>query len=153
MAALKALLDTLAAGARRTFLEEGSHPVTACIYLPGGTPFRFEAPSDSQENLDLIRRLFEMAARGGAETCAVVAEAWSVEGVERARAWKKRGRSLEEMPGRGEILTIEAASAAGHLGRVYRIQRAGGRVTLQQVHDDAMRFSRLLTDLPWPVRP
>ena len=36
MSALKARLDDLVAGARQAFLEKGSHPVTACIYLPGG---------------------------------------------------------------------------------------------------------------------
>ena len=153
IAALKAPLDTLAAGARRTFLEHGSHPVTACIYLAGGTPLRFEAPSGSSENLAIVRQLFEMAARGGAEACAVVTEGWSVEGVERALAWKKRGRSLADVPGRSEILVVAIASPAGLMDHRYRIRRAGARVTLEDLGDNAMSFNRLLTGLPWPVRP
>lgn len=81
LSSLKARLDDLVAGARQAFLEAGNHPVTACIYLPGGTPLRFEAPSGSPENLAIVRQLFEMAAR---EACAVVTEGWSVEGVERS---------------------------------------------------------------------
>jgi hypothetical protein len=155
LSALNALLDRLAAEARRTFLEEGAHPVTAWIYLPGGPPFRFEAPSGSAENLELIRRLFEMAARGGAEACGLVAEGWRVEGVERAVGWRKRGRSLADMPGRAEVLTVQAVSPAGQVGRCYRVRRAGARVVLQQPDDDpeALVFSRLVTNLPWPVRP
>ncbi|MEX2224285.1 MAG: hypothetical protein WEG40_21070 [Candidatus Rokuibacteriota bacterium] len=153
LSALKARLDDLVAGARRAFLEEGSHPVTACIYLPGGTPLRFEAPSGSPENLAIIRQLFEIAARGGAEACAVVSEGWSVQGVERALAWKKRGRSLAEAPGRSEILIVAIASPAGLLDHRLRIRRAGARVTLEDLGANTMTVSRFLTDLPWPVRP
>ena len=62
-----------------------------------------------------LRALFEMAARGGVQACALVAEGWRSGGTRAKLEWAIRhaadGRSLAELPDRQEILPATAAAA------------------------------------------
>ena len=95
-----------------------------------------------------------MAARGGAEACGLVTEAWSAGGDEKrltkALTWRGKGRSLAEMPEREEVLLVAVASAAGEVHRVFKIERGEDGISLRpRPRSGTPTFDAFLTALPW----
>jgi hypothetical protein len=110
----------------------------------------------TEDDKHALRALFEVAARGGADACALVAECWAAggdpESLIAALAWRKSGRSLEELPNRREVLMIAAASADGIERREFEIRRTGKQVQLRKQVSQVPYFNRFLSDLPWGGR-
>jgi hypothetical protein len=148
-------LERLTRAARRAFPNR-DHGETSAQLVIGGFPITFDVPNAPEARAGL-RALLEVAVRGGAEMCSIVEEAWMAGGdldiMARIEAWRKSGRSLEEFPGRQEVLLIEAASPAGHLRREFLIVRQGETVRLKpspRVPGITAGFDPLLVGLPWP---
>jgi hypothetical protein len=89
-------------------------PPTALVVVQG-VPIATEMVLAGEEDKALRRAYFEMAARGGAEACALVAEGWSarISATARPLAARPGLTSLAEVAGRREVLIIHAVSPQG----------------------------------------
>jgi hypothetical protein len=149
---LAALTDRLTTTARKSFLEDGQYGATAHLWVQG-FPITLAMPT-SEDDKPALRALFEVAVRGGADACALVAECWAAggdpESLTAALAWRESGRSLRDLPNRGEVLMIAAASAAGIERREFDIRRTGKQAHLKKQVPQVPYFNRFLSDLPWP---
>jgi hypothetical protein len=127
--------------------------MTALIVV-NRVPLAVDAVLTDDDDRVTLRGLFEVAARGGAEACALVAEAWQYGGTEkklqRAIRHAKEGHSLAELPGRREMLFVHAISPHGEVLRAFRITKRGA---LRPMPPDSPILSRFLTDLPWQPLP
>src|SRR5712692_1931147 len=146
-------VQRLAKTAWETFVRDGRCPTTALLVVKR-VPMAFEAVLGSEDDKGALRALFEVGARGGAEACGLVTEAWAAGGsakkLAKAIARRQRGESLVNMPGRKELLLVHAVSAVGSAGLQYRIERARNsiRLTSKEPFGKTL-FSRFLSDLPW----
>jgi hypothetical protein len=148
-------LEHRARSARRDFTQQ-DHQATSAQVVIDGFPITFEVPNSPDARMGL-RALFQVVARGGAEICSVVEEAWMAGGdldiMAKIEAWRRSGRSLEEFPGRQEVLMIEAASPAGHLRREFLVAREGKTVRFRptpRAPGITPGLDPLLAGLPWP---
>jgi len=128
-------------------------PPTALVVVQG-VPIATEMVLADDEDRARLRAYFEMAARGGAEACALVAEGWTarVSTAARTLATQPGLRSLSEVPGHREVLFVHAVSPQGAAIRVFRIVRRRKRVALvadPELSTDDDLVSRFLTGLPW----
>jgi hypothetical protein len=130
-------------------------PPTALVVVQG-VPIATEMVLAGEEDKALRRAYFEMAARGGAEACALVAEGWSarISATARPLAARPGLTSLAEVAGRREVLIIHAVSPQGEATRVFRIVRRRDRVALvvdPQLSAADDMVSPFLTGLPWAL--
>jgi hypothetical protein len=131
--------------------EHGQCPLTALLVV-NRVPLAMDAVLRSDDDKQTLRAFFEVAARGGAEACGLVAEGWRVGGTERKlrRAIRHAldGRSLADLRGRREILFVHAVSARAEILHVLEITKRGA---LRRASTDPSGpvLSRFLTALPW----
>lgn len=87
--------DDLAASARKALAENGQYGTTAHLWAQG-FPIVLALPTD-EDGKQALRALLEVAARGGAEACAVVSECWMAGGDSQSFAeavrWREGGGS------------------------------------------------------------
>jgi hypothetical protein len=130
--------------------EHGQCPLTALLVV-NRVPLAMDAVLRSDDDKQTLRAFFEVAARGGAETCALVAEGWRVGGTERklrrAIRYALDGHSLADLRGRREILFVHAVSARAEILHVFEITKRGA---LRRASADPSGpvLSRFLTALP-----
>ena len=139
--------------AMEVLAQRDSCPPTALVVVQG-VPIATEMVLADEDDKVLLRAYFEMAARGGAEACALVTEAWTARMSTTARtlATKPGLKSLAEVPGHREVLFAHAVSPQGAAIRVFRIVRRRNRVALvadPKLSTDDDLVSRFLTGLPW----
>ena len=153
---LGAWAETLVATAADIRSAEGRCPTTALLIVAGAA-FSLDVVLESDDDKRALRALFEVAARGGAQACALVAEAWryggSTERLETAVRHTLNGRSLASLPGRQDVVFVHALSPAAEIVRILEVTPDG---TLRRARAGSSRsgiLSRFLTGLPWPERP
>lgn len=128
---LHALTERLLDTARERFLGDGAHESIAYLHVRGVTTF-IAVKLSAAEDRAVVRRIFEAAAREGAEACALVTEARS---------------------GTGEtLLVVEAASRDGHTLRELIVERTREGTSLRAKGPADPGASPLLAGLLWPGR-
>ena len=151
---LRAWAKRLAATAAAIRAQHGECQPTALVVV-NGLPFSLDVVLQSEEDKQSLRLLFEVAARGGAEACALVAEGWRFGGDEhkltRASQHALRGGSLATLRGRQEILFVHAMSACGEDLRVFEVTKRGSLRRSSRGPSASGAMSRFLTALPWRV--
>jgi len=150
---LESWVSHLGSHAMKVFAQRDGCPPTALVVLRG-VPIATEVVLAKDEDKALLRAYFEMAARGGAEACALVAEAWTarISTVARSLATQPGRKSLAEVPGHSEVLVAHAVSPKGAAVRVFRVVRRRKQVALvadPEPSTDDLLVSRFLTGLPW----
>lgn|SRR6266850_3027255 len=150
---LESWVGQLGSHAMRVFAQRDGCPPTALVVLRG-VPIATEVVLANDEDKALLRAYFEMAARGGAEACALVAEAWTarIDTAARSLATQPGLKSLAEVPGHREVLVAHAVSPQGAAVRVFRVVRRRKPVALvadPELATDDLLASRFLTGLPW----
>jgi len=150
---LEGWVDRLGGHAMDVLGERDACPPTALVVVQG-VPNATEMQLADDEDRALLRSYFEMAARGGAEACALVTEAWTarISATARTLVTQPGVKSLAEVPGDREVLFVHAVSPQGAAIRVFRIVRRRKRVALvadpeRSAADDLV--SRFLPGLPW----
>ena len=150
---LERWVDRLGRHAMEVLAERDTCPPTALVVVRG-VPIATEMQLADDEDKALLRAYFEMAARGGADACALVTEAWTarISTTARTLATQPGLKSLAEVPGHREVLFAHAVSPQGAAIRVFRIVRRRKRVALvadPKLSADDDLVSRFLTGLPW----
>ena len=150
---LECWVGQLGSHAMEVLAQPDGCPPTALVVLRG-VPIATEVVLANDEDRALLRAYFEMAARGGAEACALVAEAWTarISTAARSLATQPGLKSLAEVPGHREVLFAHAVSPQGAAIRVFRIVRRRKQVALvadPELPTDDLLVSRFLTGLPW----
>ena len=150
---LERWVDRLGRHAMDVLSERDACPPTALVVVQG-VPIATEMVLADDEDKALLRAYFEMAARGGADACALVTEAWTarISTTARTLATQPGLKSLAEVPGHREVLFAHAVSPQGTALRVFRIVRRRKRVALvadSKLSADDDLVSRFLTGLPW----
>ena len=97
---LESWVGRLGSHAMRVFAQPDGCPPTALVVL-WGVPIATEVVLANDEDKALLRAYFEMAARGGAEACALVTEAWTarISTTAPTLATQPGLKSLSECPG------------------------------------------------------
>ncbi len=129
---LQALADRLLETARARYLREGRHESIAYLHV-GGIPTSIAVSLTDSEDRAVVRRIFEAAAREGAEACALVTEA--------------RGRTGDL------LLVVETASPAGHILRELIIDPTPEGMRLMARGSADPGAAPLLAGLRWPGQP
>ncbi len=150
---LECWVGQLGSHAMEVLAQRDGCPPTALVVLQG-VPIATEVVLANDEDKALLRAYFEMAARGGAEACALVAEAWTarISTAARSLATQPGLKSLAEVPGHREVLFAHAVSPQGAAVRVFRVVRRRKQVALvadPKLPTDDLPVSRFLTGLPW----
>jgi hypothetical protein len=136
--------------AQQVFERHGEHNPIAFVQQSGGrmtiAVMALDTPSGR-------RAVFEYFCQRGAEAIVFVSEGWQARAsspldVEAIELWKAEGRSLEDLPGREEVLMIWGAHPGGGRLVQWRIDRSERQPKLVDRHatDGA---SGILSDLPW----
>ena len=145
----------LAATATEIRAERGECPPTALVVV-NRVPFSLDVLLHTDDDKQALRRLFEVAARGGAEACALVAEGWEFggnrSGLRRAIRHALEGESLADLRGRRQIVFVHAVSASAEEFRLFDITRRGRLRRASGGRSAAGALSRFLTGLPWAAR-
>ncbi len=128
---LHTLTERLLVTARERFLRDGAHEGIAYLHVRG-VPTSIAITLAVAEDRAVVRRIFEAAARDGAEACALVTEA--------------RSRTGEG------LLVVEAASRDGHMLRELIVERSREGNRLRAKGPAEPGASPLLAGLPWPGR-
>lgn len=150
---LETWVDRLGEAAAGFITREGQCETTALLVI-GRVPVSVDMPLNGEGDRKTLRSLFELAARGGAEACALVAEAWSDGGsaskLRKALEHRARGGSLSARPDREEVVFVHAISPSGEAKRLYAIDRENEKVRLRRLHArEEPVFNRFLNGLPW----
>jgi hypothetical protein len=97
---LECWVGQLGSHAMEVLAQRDGCPPTALVVLRA-VPIATEVVLANDEDKALLRAYFEMAARGGAEACALVAEAWTarISTAARSLATQPGLKSLAEVPG------------------------------------------------------
>ncbi len=152
MRELRAWAERLAATAVEMRAERGQCPPTALLVVDR-VPLSMDAVLGSDDDKRTLRALFEVAARGGAEACGLVAEGWRFGGNERKlqRAMRHAldGQSLADLPDRREILFVHVVSAIAEVLHVFEITKRAALKRVRSEPSGAGILSRFLTALPW----